>query len=614
MKRLLLFAVVATLFAACTQDIVVDVTNPTIDDNTPETLVVGFEGDDTRIQLNDAQKTVWTSGDLVSVFYRSDANQKWQYTGETGARTADLTCVDAGEATATMNRVVVVYPYNENYYFNTESYNVQASLPATQTYLKDSYGLDGNIMISSSEYNQFSLKSVCGWLKLQLTGDGEKVKSITLRGNNGEQVAGELYINSADATSILASDSGASDDDSEAGGSLIFEDTILTEVTLGCSEGVELGAEATAFYIALPPQTFDGGITVEIATTDGATMTKSTDNSIVIERNHIQPMTAFVYTPTTTAIPKPANNEIWYTNGSTTTATTPYSTTVFGANIVSNLYDAEKECWVITFDKDITEIGDFAFNVCSSLTSVTIGNSVTTIGDYAFYNCYNLVSVTIPDSVTTIGEGAFYYCSSLTSVTIPDSITTIGEAAFRSCSSLKEFKGKFAADNGRCLIQNNTLIAYANASGSTYASYTIPDSVTTIKGAAFYNCYNLVSVTIPDSVTTIGVSAFSNCDSLLSVTIGDSVATIGKQTFYNCRVLKNVIIGRGVTFIGDEAFWNCINLKAIYFKPYTPPTLGSSSIFSYVESRYIYVPVGCVGKYFNISHSLNAYIREDASL
>ena len=591
-----------------------DVTNPTIADNTPENLVVGFEDDETRIQLNEAQKTVWTKGDLVSVFYRSDANQKWHYQGETGERVAELTRVEAGVATEAMKRVVVVYPYSENYYINTETYNVQATLPAVQNYLKDSYGLDGNIMISQGEYNQFSLKSVCGWLKLQLTGDGEKVKSITLRGNNGEQVAGELYINSADATSILASDSGASDDDSEADGSLIFEDTILTEVTLGCSEGVELGAEATAFYIALPPQTFDGGITVEIATTDGATMTKSTDNSIVIERNHIQPMTAFVYTPTTTAIPKPANNEIWYTNGSTTTATTPYSTTVFGANIVSNLYDAEKECWVITFDKDITEIGDFAFNVCSSLTSVTIGNSVTTIGDYAFYNCYNLVSVTIPDSVTTIGEGAFYYCSSLTSVTIPDSVTTIGEAAFRSCSSLKEFKGKFAADNGRCLIQNNTLIAYANASGSTYASYTIPDSVTTIKGAAFYNCYNLVSVTIPDSVTTIGVSAFSNCDSLLSVTIGDSVATIGKQTFYNCRVLKNVIIGRGVTFIGDEAFWNCINLKAIYFKPYTPPTLGSSSIFSYVESRYIYVPVGCVGKYFNISHSLNAYIREDASL
>ena len=47
-------------------------------------------------------------------------------------------------------------------------------------------------MVSSGEYNQFALKSVCGWLKIQLTGNGEKVKSIKLKGNNGEQVAGQL--------------------------------------------------------------------------------------------------------------------------------------------------------------------------------------------------------------------------------------------------------------------------------------------------------------------------------------------------------------------------------------------------------------------------------------
>ncbi len=295
MKRLLLFAVVATLFVACTQDIVVDVTNPTIADNTPETLVVGFEGDDTRIQLNDAQKTVWTKGDLVSVFYRSDANQKWHYQGETGERVAELTRVEAGVAIEAMKRVVVVYPYSENYYINTETYNVQATLPAVQNYLKDSYGLDGNIMISSSEYNQFSLKSVCGWLKLQLTGDGEKVKSITLRGNNGEQVAGELYINSADATATLSSNTGSADDGETggAGGGLVFEDTIIKEVTLDCGTGVELGAEATAFYIALPPQTFENGFTVEIEAMDGSIMTKSTDKTLTIERNHIQPMATF---------------------------------------------------------------------------------------------------------------------------------------------------------------------------------------------------------------------------------------------------------------------------------------------------------------------------------
>ena len=38
----------------------------------------------------------------------------------------------------------------------------------------------------------------------------------------------------------------------------------------------------------------------------------------------------------TPGVVTPAANEIWYTNGSTTDATTPYKTGVFGANIISN--------------------------------------------------------------------------------------------------------------------------------------------------------------------------------------------------------------------------------------------------------------------------------------
>ncbi|MDE6304564.1 MAG: leucine-rich repeat domain-containing protein [Paramuribaculum sp.] len=66
----------------------------------------------------------------------------------------------------------------------------------------------------------------------------------------------------------------------------------------------------------------------------------------------------------------------------------------------------------------VEAIGDYAFQGCSSLTSVEIPNSVTTIENYAFEDCSSLTSVEIPNSVTTIGTSAFRLCSALTSVEI----------------------------------------------------------------------------------------------------------------------------------------------------------------------------------------------------
>ena len=307
------------------------------------------------------------------------------------------------------------------------------------------------------------------------------------------------------------------------------------------------------------------------------------------------------------------HNQIWYTSADYEIVE-PYSGeddiqdnfTVFGANIISNEYDTEKECWVITFDGDVTEvgymafyncdtltsvtipnsvttIGELAFAYCSSLTSVTIPNSVTsigqsafqncshltsvtipdsvtTIGEFAFANCYKLTSITIGDSVTTIGEWAFSGCESLTSVTIPDSVTEIGFCAFWYCRSLQEFNGKFASDDGRCLIIDGALNAFAPA-GLT--EYTIPDSVTTIRELAFQYCTSLTSVTIPDSVTTIGDSAFYECSSLTSVTIGDSVTTIKNAAFAYCSSLTSVTIPNSVNTIGGYAFYLCDSLTSV---------------------------------------------------
>ena len=239
-------------------------------------------------------------------------------------------------------------------------------------------------------------------------------------------------------------------------------------------------------------------------------------------------------------------------------------------------------CQNTIIPNSVTSIGDWAFENCSRLTSVTIPNSVTSIGDWAFAGCYDLTSVTIGNSVTSIGDKAFLYCWRLTSITIPNSVTSIGDGAFESCSGLTSIT----------LGKNLTIIgdnAFYDCKSLT--SVTIPNSVTSIGDGAFAGCYYLTSVTIPNSVTSIGDDAFRDCHSLTSITIPNSVTSIGDGAFESCSGLTSITLGKNLTIIGDNAFYLCHLLEVTSYAATPPATticgLDQTVCTLYVPAEYI---------------------------
>lgn len=277
--------------------------------------------------------------------------------------------------------------------------------------------------------------------------------------------------------------------------------------------------------------------------------------------------------------------------------------TVTGTGAIPYM-DGHKKPWVkkqinndqvktLVIGEGITEVGNCAFCIMTSLQKVYLPKSVTCLNIHAFFNCNSLEEMNFEDSsLTTIGMGALE-SNNFSKIKLPSSLTNLGHMAFAFNKNLKEVKfcgtaspvcdsnvfencvnltdvkvpegyksGQFCEKPVGCALNENCKIG---GSCGENMSWELDDGTLSITGTGEMNSYDasydpwidyrdeITNVIIGDGVESIGNYAFNECNKLAKVRLPEGLKSIGLAAFHGCPI-KNLSIPNTVVNIGAASF------------------------------------------------------------
>jgi hypothetical protein len=283
----------------------------------------------------------------------------------------------------------------------------------------------------------------------------------------------------------------------------------------------------------------------------------------------------------------------------------------------NSLLKAGKTYYIYVDDSEVTE---FTLNAAEKLT---LGKTVTVSGGEGLYVLQSGSGDKLRVAVDSGGGDDIFYDISLfdsegkevydrgwlidfnVNITVEPLKSYILKVSLRSD---KDFK-LLAEEPKEFVIEGDTLKLYTGSSASPkipsvkkiainafngntdIETINIPDSVTEIGNAVFFDCTSLKTITFPDGVQKLGEGICQRCTSLETAKLPENLKEIGKYAFTSCMELKEINLPDGLITIGDYAFAGTVNVKEVTV-PRSVTSIGEGALgYGYGYKGEDYKPI-----------------------
>ena len=253
----------------------------------------------------------------------------------------------------------------------------------------------------------------------------------------------------------------------------------------------------------------------------------------------------------------------------------------------------------VTFPGQLNKLGNSTYSNCPILKDVVFNDNQNfkpelTIGDYTFEKCPQIQSLSFPGRLTSIGNFTFKECTYLANVSFEDSFNAVklGYGAANASGSSIQSLPLFGNSNLQSLYLGRNIVYNAkseygyspfyNQQWLTDVRFGQAGTVTYNNDYLLYNVNNCEELLLPESLSSIGSYTFAGMTVLKGITIPNKVSTMGTYAFSEDDGLKYAKLSTGCAWLKEGVFNHCDSLEYITIPPVV--TKMDTKLFAYCKS------------------------------